>query len=118
MDSATFPVFLVKDLLLRFYSSYVAGYVSALSSFRGSVDTPPLNELGYRGSLRFWSRARLRLWPLLRWLWLLRTISHRRICHRRSRSRIVILVRRRWRQLFLDRLAREHLVALRRHINK
>lgn len=70
-------------------------------------------------TLRLRRRARLRLRPLFRGSGLLRPISRRRICYRRRRSRILlVLCPRGWRQFFLDRLAREHLVALRGHINK
>src|SRR5215470_13734519 len=63
-----------------------------------------------------WGRRRLRrtLLGRARLLW---TVSRGRVRHRRS---VLIVVRWPWLrwQLFFDRLAREHLVTLRRHINK
>src|ERR1051326_6876523 len=70
---------------------------------------------------RSWRRSRrsLRLLfgrALLCRTWRLRTIGCGRVRHRR---RALLFFRgRRWRQLFFDRLAREHLVALRRHVHK
>jgi hypothetical protein len=91
-----------------------------------SLPTPGAPSSGDRimtRALRLRSRTRLSfrtlVWPLLRRLWLLRTIRHRGIRYRRSRSGIFVIFRRRsWRQLFLNGLAREHLVTLRCHVNK
>src|SRR5258707_15473379 len=57
--------------------------------------------------------------PLFRRFRRLRTVSHRRIRPRRRGSRVLIFFQRwRWWQLFLNGLARELLIALRRHIHK